>query len=111
MSLKNGGFSSRPPATLFIKSPTQNLRELQRPRSPSPTVRGAQRGQPNSLGVHSTCNCVTTLSWVVALRRFVYTLHSTVVYYSFTYKYCTHNLLKFQQNTGLKGTSLKKGPP
>ena len=63
MSLKNGGFSSRPPATLFIKSPTQNLRELQRPRSPSPTVRGAQRGQPNSLGVHSTCNCVTTLSW------------------------------------------------
>ena len=71
-----------------------------------------QRVEPSSVGgAHSSCNCVTTLSWVVALRRFVYTLHSTVVYYSFTYKYCTHNLLKFQQNTGLKGTSLKKGPP
>ena len=28
----------------------------------SRTVRGAQRGQSNSLGVHSSCNCVTTLS-------------------------------------------------
>ena len=27
-------------------------------------MRGAQRGQPNSLGVHSSCNCVTTLTWL-----------------------------------------------
>ena len=38
----------------------------------SRTVRGAQRGQSNSLGVHSSCNCVTTLSGFALEKNLVY---------------------------------------
>ena len=53
--------------------PTQHDGDVKAARgAQSRTVRGAQRGQSNSLGVHSSCNCVTTLSGFALEKNLVY---------------------------------------